>query len=803
MNASDSIPPSKHATSFRSWQGKYGTVILVVVSFALGITFAFGRDAVPADTAPSGNPLAPQPASSQSCEKCGHLIAPREAKSHQCESAPLSKQELQRRKEAAEALSRGQDEEFHLRSSASSSTPKELTEYIRNQSAAVALGKALFWDMRVGSDDRTACATCHHHAGTDTRTKNTATSFIDDDQEALRNQQWTKADHTPWKEGVRDSKGFGLITGDSSVVIGSQGVRAFKLDQKDFAQQVQVGSKQIVEHVLQNGEPTHPFRQVTDRNSPTVINSGTLARLFYDGRAADAFNGYDVFGPDSPYVDDIGKYRVKNGRLERITIRIPQAATASQAMGPPLSHVEMSYKGRNFCHIALKLLGSKPLVGQDVSSNDSILGRYLELEKGQTSVKGLNLTYREMIEAAFHETWWQQRDQELSIHVKIPGDDVQIPGDDVQTLLITDMMVANFSLYFGLAIMAYEQTLVSDEAPFDRFMRGDVLSMTPRARLGFERFVGHGCADCHLMPEFAGSTIQAIFGAAKELEFDEYESELLMLKRLPKPLNPDGNAFVEEMLFKFPQMRFAAYDNGFYNIGVTGLIPNHFDFGAGREFRLAENSPQSSIDANFNPFGHKMLTQKAEQLQLPISHKITELGKPFQVSRARQIFPDQAFDKDRQSAMKGAFKTPSLRNVTLTAPYMHNGAFLTLKEVMRFYRYGPRNITGDTEAKYFHHPELELLRASLDGDPNDEDDGEPRDDEILAFLGSLTDIRVARHAAPFDHPSLILPSGNKANAVGKGNELDETFELPAIGGEPTPEQLKALQSLPSWSKLGN
>ena len=37
--------------------------------------------------------------------------------------------------------------------------------------AAIALGKSLFWDMQVGSDDLTACASCHFNAGADIRTK--------------------------------------------------------------------------------------------------------------------------------------------------------------------------------------------------------------------------------------------------------------------------------------------------------------------------------------------------------------------------------------------------------------------------------------------------------------------------------------------------------------------------------------------------------------------------------------------------------------------------------------------------------
>src|SRR5512141_2524502 len=49
--------------------------------------------------------------------------------------------------------------------------PPELSLYVKDKKAAVALGKALFWDMQVGSDG-VACATCHYHAGADHRSRN-------------------------------------------------------------------------------------------------------------------------------------------------------------------------------------------------------------------------------------------------------------------------------------------------------------------------------------------------------------------------------------------------------------------------------------------------------------------------------------------------------------------------------------------------------------------------------------------------------------------------------------------------------
>ena len=47
--------------------------------------------------------------------------------------------------------------------------PSTLAEYIRDEQAAIILGKALFWDMQVGGDNVQACATCHFRAGADTR----------------------------------------------------------------------------------------------------------------------------------------------------------------------------------------------------------------------------------------------------------------------------------------------------------------------------------------------------------------------------------------------------------------------------------------------------------------------------------------------------------------------------------------------------------------------------------------------------------------------------------------------------------
>ena len=50
--------------------------------------------------------------------------------------------------------------------------PSNLVDFVRDPAMAIALGKALFWDMQVGSDGVQACASCHFRAGADPRSRN-------------------------------------------------------------------------------------------------------------------------------------------------------------------------------------------------------------------------------------------------------------------------------------------------------------------------------------------------------------------------------------------------------------------------------------------------------------------------------------------------------------------------------------------------------------------------------------------------------------------------------------------------------
>lgn len=68
---------------------------------------------------------------------------------------------------------------------------------------------------------------------------------------------------------------------------------------------------------------------------------------------------------------------------------------------------------------------------------------------------------------------------------------------------------------------------------------------------------------------------------------------------------------------------------------------------------------------------------------------LSSIGVPVSAEKGAPLDSDPGFGAvlRRQDGF-GMFKTPGLRNVSRTAPYMHNGAFKTLEEVVEFYNDG-------------------------------------------------------------------------------------------------------------------
>ncbi len=114
--------------------------------------------------------------------------------------------------------------------------------------------------------------------------------------------------------------------------------------------------------------------------------------------------------------------------------------------------------------------------------------------------------------------------------------------------------------------------------------------------------------------------------------------------------------------------------------------------------------------------------------------------------------PDAVTDKEGLVAsLCGAFKVPTLRNVAVTAPYMHNGYFKSLRDVVAFYvtrdtdpdRWYPRQHRrvqkfNDLPAEY--QANVNTSEVPYDRGRHDAPHLSPSEiDQVVQFLGTLTD----------------------------------------------------------------
>jgi len=606
------------------------------------------------------------------------------------------------------------------------SEPPNLGQFVKNKPAAIVLGKALFWDMQVGSNGSQSCASCHFHAGVDTRDKNqlspgllrvNASGGADPDITFNAgkgpNSVLQPADF-PFHKLADPNNRSSQVLRDTNDVAGSQGVSLTKF--------IDIVPGSAVDQVEVKPDPVFNVqginvRQVTERNTPSTINAVFNHRNFWDGRAQNEFNGVNPFGSRDAGAFVL-KAPTKQSPLQQVKISLKNSALASQAVGPPLSSVEESGTGRVFPDIGQKfdqikvkklpresgkkLKQLRPLGQQLVHPQDSVLGSLSRWPQPGLKDK----SYEKMIEDAFKPEWWDSKQI-----IKVDANGTR-SFKQPQGALATDeftLMDYNFSLFFGLAVQLYESTLISNDSPFDKFMEGNSNALTVQQKQGKDLFEGKAkCVNCHGGAEFTNASVKNV------------ENE-----RLERMTMGNGGE--------------AVYDNGFYNIGVR---PTLEDLGVGGK----------------DPFGN------------PLSE--SRLAKQGLFQSLLNATPNETVGANERIAADGAFKTPGLRNIELTAPYFHNGGQLTLRQVIDFYNRG-----GD-----FHENNID----NLDPDIQNLGLSEQEKTSLVAFLISLTDDRVRYERAPFDHPQLFITNGHPGdqNAVtndGTGQATTTVIELPAVG----------------------
>jgi cytochrome c peroxidase len=617
--------------------------------------------------------------------------------------------------------------------------PPNLDDFVRDPAMARALGKALFWDMQVGSDGVQACASCHFRAGADPRSKNQLSPGLkhmsDPDLTYSNgtgpNRQLEASDFpltrlaTPGVRGALDS-----VT-DSNDVVSSQGIHhpADVVDPLGF----RVGGANT--------------RRVEPRNTPSVINAVFNHRQFWDGRAENVFNGVNHLGQRDA---DAKLFRADDPwNPVEVRVELINASLASQAVAPIVSDLEMATPGRTPLDVGRELAKAKrvqgkrvtkvrPLGNQLVSLTDSALG-----SMSRWPQRGLSFSkYDQMIKIAFDEKWWKAK---KLIRVNEDGSKTLVSRNEGECEDSTcaeneySLLQYNFSLFFGIAVQLYEATLVSDDTPWDRFRRehptfSDPLlnpwtNVTPSHISRLALFGAHlfndrtrgpqnvRCSNCHEQAELTDASVRRVAAAVNG------------------PVrNRDGNVI----------------DKGFNNIGIR---PTDNDLGVGAT----------------DVFGHLSFTRRLFPVSPPATFDGASVTKGFGV--------------------EGAFKIPSLRNVALTAPYFHNGDVLTLREVVELYSRGG-NVAPIRELDGTMIEPLGIPSLTSD-----------EIDAIVAFLEALTDDRVIYQRAPFDHPQLFVPnghpgdSGSTIDANGDGLADDLMIEIPAVGaygGNPLPGFLQGV-----------
>lgn len=731
---------------------------------------------------------------------------------------------------------------------------------------AIALGKALFWDQQAGSQGQ-ACASCHFNAGADTRLTNQLSPGFKDITKG------PNGDSTFGSERADAADpDTGQFVAAGAMPSGAKADSNYTLKPKDFplhkllsefdrnspiitttndrvsSQGAFAGNFQ---GVLPLGLPDQcskadasifhagkfAARQVEPRNTPTTINAAFFLRNFLDGRANSTFNGVGVFGMRDILGDPNARLIVldASNQPQLGYLQVEDASLASQAVGPPLSDLEMSCLGRHFADVGRRLLFTIPLLPQQVAKTDSVLGGYVSASGRGLALKNV---YAALIMKAFDKKYWAA-----------PGRYRIVNGQLGNSATGYAQIEQNFSMFWGIAIMLYEQTLVSDQSDLDTLFASGRIQPPPPFTPGATCTAPNNDVD-ELLLRGCSIFFGANFGppppkgqgTGGNCSICHNAAPPGNIPGPPAPgTSPNPNPFLSEAAFqegeRFPLMlrvgsqKFAngAPVNHTHDTGVMsiGLRPVFTDLLNGATDPYGNPLSYSRQYWNYVKWGTPVVDSVLARAIANPNNALHPLGgPPFTFLPGDNDFTLLGVD--------GAGKSPILRNVALTPPYFIWGGYPTLRQAMKLYNRGLNVRSIDDPVT--HAPDLsraarervagtnclhgdnsgtgpagdktltELAGESDCGtnttgivgplgliDCEDPDlatlcqqKGYTKDNDDLAalvkFLESLTDRRVQCDQAPFDHPQLFVTDGHTArdrNHDGKADDI--VFALPAVG----------------------
>jgi len=123
---------------------------------------------------------------------------------------------------------------------------------------------------------------------------------------------------------------------------------------------------------------------------------------------------------------------------------------------------------------------------------------------------------------------------------------------------------------WSLAIGAYERTLITS-APFDHYLQGQQLALSPGARRGLHKFISFGCAGCHNGALLGGQMYQK-FGLTQDYWTMTGSQEIDLFKGRDKGRFHDTKNESDAYIFKVQQLRNVAMTPPYFHDGSVAHL---------------------------------------------------------------------------------------------------------------------------------------------------------------------------------------------------------------------------------------
>lgn len=133
------------------------------------------------------------------------------------------------------------------------------------------------------------------------------------------------------------------------------------------------------------------------------------------------------------------------------------------------------------------------------------------------------------------------------------------------------------------AIAAFEETLVTPNAPFDRFLKGDDTAISAQAKAGYERFKSIGCTACHNGEALGGNSFQKM-GLIKPYKTDNPAAGLSAVT----------GKEIDRFKFKVPTLRNIELTYPYFHDGAVWSLAEAVDIMA--QLQLGQNLQENEVD---------------------------------------------------------------------------------------------------------------------------------------------------------------------------------------------------------------